>query len=70
MSEQQFGPWLRAPQFNPARKSIVEVKGYEITRKPSTNTGQVGQDVAGRDQTGLFQGATEAVGAGLVPDCD
>ena len=28
--EQQYGPWLRAPQFNPTRKTIVEVQGFEI----------------------------------------
>ena len=27
--EQQFGPWLRAPQFNLARKAIVEVQGFD-----------------------------------------
>nr|POE94015.1 hypothetical protein CFP56_35812 [Quercus suber] len=27
--EQQFGPWLRAPQFNPGRKAIVEVQGFK-----------------------------------------
>ena len=27
--EQQFGPWLRASQFNPARKAIVEMQGFE-----------------------------------------
>ena len=48
----------------------MEVKGYEVTRKPSTNARQVGQGVAVRDQTRLFQGATEAMGAGLVPNCD
>ena len=29
VAEQQFGPWIRAPLFNPAKKSFVEVKGYE-----------------------------------------
>nr|POE53645.1 hypothetical protein CFP56_36809 [Quercus suber] len=32
--EQQFGPWLSAPQFNPARKAIIEVQGFE---SPGTN---------------------------------
>ncbi|KAK9985095.1 hypothetical protein SO802_034620 [Lithocarpus litseifolius] len=40
VSEQQFGPWIRAPLFNPAKKSFVEVKGYE-----AVNTGVAG-DVA------------------------
>ena len=29
VDEQQFGLWIRAPQFNPARKAIVEVQGYD-----------------------------------------
>ena len=29
MEDQQFGVWLRASQFNPARQSYVEVKGFE-----------------------------------------
>ncbi|KAL0001432.1 hypothetical protein SO802_015213 [Lithocarpus litseifolius] len=29
VEDQQFGAWLRAPQFNPARLSYVEVKGFE-----------------------------------------
>uniref|UniRef100_A0A7N2M1C5 DUF4283 domain-containing protein n=1 Tax=Quercus lobata TaxID=97700 RepID=A0A7N2M1C5_QUELO len=27
--EQQFGPWLRTAQFNPSRKTRVEVQGYD-----------------------------------------
>lgn len=27
--EQQYGPWLRVPQFNSVRKTIVEVQGFE-----------------------------------------
>lgn len=26
--DQQFGHWLRANQFNPSRKSVVEVAGF------------------------------------------
>ena len=29
VEEQQFGSWIRAPFFNLAKKSFVEVKGYE-----------------------------------------
>lgn len=29
IEEQQFGPWIRAPQFNHGRKSVVEVQGYD-----------------------------------------
>ena len=28
-NEQQFGPWIRAPLFNSAKKSFVKVKGYD-----------------------------------------
>lgn len=28
-SDQQFGPWLRASQNNPMKKTVVEVQGYE-----------------------------------------
>ena len=30
LEEQQFGSWTRAPLFNIAKKSFVEVKGYEV----------------------------------------
>ena len=29
VEDQQFGAWLRAPQFNPTRRSYVEVKGFK-----------------------------------------
>ena len=28
MEDQNFGSWLRASQFNPSRKTVVEVKGF------------------------------------------
>lgn len=28
VDKQQFGPWICAPQFNPSRKTFVEVRGY------------------------------------------
>ena len=28
-AEQQFGPWLRVAQFNSARKTKVEVQGFD-----------------------------------------
>ena len=28
LEDQQFGYWLRANQFNPSRKSVVEVAGF------------------------------------------
>ena len=33
VEDQQFGPWIRAPQFNQARKTIVEVQGYKQPRR-------------------------------------
>ena len=30
LEEQQFGSWTRAPLFNLAKMSFVEVKGYEV----------------------------------------
>nr|POE69952.1 hypothetical protein CFP56_57753 [Quercus suber] len=30
LEERQFGAWLRAPQFNPSRRSYVEVKGFDV----------------------------------------
>ena len=30
MEDQQFGHWFRAVQFNSSRKSVVEVKGFEV----------------------------------------
>ncbi|XP_030970522.1 uncharacterized protein LOC115990895 [Quercus lobata] len=33
VEEQQFGPWLRAPQFNHGRKSVVEVQGFDQPRR-------------------------------------
>ena len=36
VDKQQFGPWIRAPQFNPARKTIVEIKGFDSDRPKSS----------------------------------
>lgn len=27
--DQQFGPWIRAPQFNLVRRAVIEVQGFE-----------------------------------------
>ena len=56
IKEQQFGPWIRAPQFNHVRKSIVEVQGYDQPRrtKPQSvlskevQTGQTMMDIRER----------------------
>lgn len=48
--EQQYGPWLRAPQFNPARKMIVEVQGFDSLcshRNPPRGTEVVTRVVSG-----------------------
>nr|XP_023870320.1 uncharacterized protein LOC111982935 [Quercus suber] len=29
IEDQQFGPWIRAPQFNHVKKTVVEVQGYD-----------------------------------------
>ncbi|KAK9991715.1 hypothetical protein SO802_026700 [Lithocarpus litseifolius] len=34
VEEQQFGAWFRATQFNPSRRSYVEVKGFEMEEAP------------------------------------
>ena len=45
VQDQQFGLWIRASQFNPAKKSIVEVQGYETMPGASRmRGGQVGRD--------------------------
>ena len=37
VAEQQFGPWIRAPLFNPAKKSFVAVKGYDHVNSGATD---------------------------------
>ena len=37
VAEQQFGLWIRAPLYNPAKKSFVEVKGYEHVNSGATD---------------------------------
>ena len=70
LEEQQFGLWIQAPQFNPTRKSIVEVKGYEVTRKPSSASSQDSIDVVVRNHTRQVQGATKDVGVMVASDYD
>ena len=36
VDEQQFGLWISATQFNPARKEIVEVQGYDLGHPKSS----------------------------------
>ena len=46
MEDHQFGPWIRATQFNPSRKSVVEVAGFgddyfqRTQRYPGVNSGK------------------------------
>ena len=37
VEQQQFGPWIRASQFNPARKETVEVRGYDNSHQSSSH---------------------------------
>uniref|UniRef100_A0A7N2MTA8 Zinc knuckle CX2CX4HX4C domain-containing protein n=1 Tax=Quercus lobata TaxID=97700 RepID=A0A7N2MTA8_QUELO len=41
-SDQQFGPWIRADQFNPAKKFVVEVRGYERSKSKQTHSEGMG----------------------------
>ena len=36
-SDQQFGPWIRADQFNSSKKFVVEVQGYEKFKSKKTH---------------------------------
>lgn len=60
-AEQQFGPWLKAAQFNPARKTQVEVQGYDGMGTHWTTLGTA-------KNSQVHQGNTKAVSslAGLV----
>ena len=40
VEEQQFGSWIRASQFNLAKKSVVEVQGYENMNGTSKQRGR------------------------------
>lgn len=51
--EQQFGPWLRASQYNSSKKIVVEVQGYGQTR--ATGNQKEGQNQARRDMVGVSQ---------------
>ena len=33
IEDQQFGSWIRAPQFNHVKKTVVEVQGYDQQRR-------------------------------------
>ena len=81
VEDQQFGPWLRAPQFNQARKTVVEVQGYEQPRREMAQpkasdvvqTGEIRKDSSRRPveavtDTGTL--ATKENGEGVVPGED
>ena len=70
LEEQQFGPWIWAPQFNPAKKTIIEVQGYEVSRKLLSRLGKDTTGVAVSDHMRLIQGLVEEEGLVGVPNCD
>ena len=37
MEDRQFGPWIRATQFNQSKKSVVEVQGYDASLHKTQN---------------------------------
>lgn len=53
IADQQFGPWIRAPQFNPVRRAVVELQGFEHTASLVTVT---------QNNTKSSQGSFELVG--------
>ena len=58
-ADQQFGPWIRAPQFNPVRRAVVEVQGFERIGNPVTATQYNTESLKGkleaiRDVTGTI----------------
>ncbi|XP_023888298.1 uncharacterized protein LOC112000407 [Quercus suber] len=55
--DQQFGPWIRAPQFNPVRRSVIAVQGFE-------HPGRQGKGVSAN--TGTTQGGSEAGRDGMT----
>ena len=46
IDRQQFGPWLRAPQFNPTRRQTIEVKGFDLEPSMHRSEQDVGKDRA------------------------
>nr|XP_023889748.1 uncharacterized protein LOC112001798 [Quercus suber] len=37
VEDRQFGPWIRAAQFNYSKKTVVEVQGYEVSKHTVQN---------------------------------
>ena len=84
--EQQFGPWLRAPQFNLARKAIVEVQGVEspgtnrmLQRRTAEGTSlknvgslaaSAGEAVANVEEEATKTASMEVASSGGVQGCD
>lgn len=56
LDDQQFGPWIRAPLFNPTKKSVVEVKGYEVLNKGDEDSMILPATRVDCDVPGLYQG--------------
>lgn len=54
--DQQFGSWIRAQQFNPVRRAVVEVQGFECNTTAGTTT---------KKNTETWQGRSEGVNQGI-----
>ena len=66
--DQQFGPWIRATQINPTRKSVMEVKGFDkpsiqhhsrVTSKTRASSSSV--------QAGMSPSSVQACDIALMP---
>ena len=56
LDDQQFGPWIRAPLFNPAKKCVVEVRGYDVLNKGDEDLMILPETRVDCDVPGLYQG--------------
>ena len=70
--DQQFGPWIRATQINPTRKSIMEVKGFDKTgvqhhSRVSSKTGVSSSSVQECNMS-LMHVSGSAIGTTVVDD--
>ena len=66
--DQQFGPWIRAAQINPTRKSVMEVQGFDkpyvqhhsrVTSKTGASSSSV--------QAGMSPSSVQACDIALMP---
>lgn len=54
----QYGPWLRAPQFNGAKKSDVEAKNKEVLAQTSMDAESSGVPQSGGGGTARYEETT------------